>query len=54
MIFDTWTKGKKEDLRGCLGTFTGQKLFKILGKYAPISTFDDDRFDPGQIHEIRQ
>ena len=52
-IFVTWTKGKNDDLRGCIGTFTGQKLSKILGKYALISALNDDRFDPVQIHEVK-
>lgn len=25
-IFVTWTIGKEEDLRGCIGTFAGRKL----------------------------
>ena len=36
-IFVTWTKGRDEDLRGCIGTFAAQRLSKILGKYALIS-----------------
>ena len=38
-IFVTWTTGKEEDLRGCIGTFSGDKpLSHILGQYAIISS----------------
>ena len=36
-IFVTWKKGAEEELRGCIGTFAGQRLSKILGKYALVS-----------------
>lgn len=52
-IFVTWTIGKDDDLRGCIGTFAGQRLSKILGKYATISAFQDDRFDPIQAREVQ-
>lgn len=51
-IFVTWTKGKDDDLRGCIGTFAGQRLSKILGKYALISALQDTRFDPIAKHEV--
>lgn len=51
-IFVTWTTGKDDDLRGCIGTFTGQKLSKILGQYALISAFQDDRFEPIEKKEL--
>jgi AMMECR1 domain-containing protein len=43
-IFVTWKI--KEDLRGCIGTFSPSQLSTILGKYALISALEDDRFDP--------
>ena len=44
-LFVTWTKGKTSELRGCIGTFEPEKLSKILGEYATLAAFDDDRFD---------
>jgi uncharacterized protein (TIGR00296 family) len=52
-IFVTWTKGKEDDLRGCIGTFAPQRLSTILGKYALISALQDDRFDPVELHEVK-
>ena len=49
----TWTKGKDDDLRGCIGTFAAQRLSKILGKYALISALQDDRFEPVQLQEVK-
>lgn len=43
-IFVTWKI--KDDLRGCIGTFSPAQLSTILGKYALISALNDDRFDP--------
>ena len=38
-LFVTWTKGKQEDLRGCIGTFSQDaKLSKVLPSYALISS----------------
>ena len=51
-IFVTWTKGEDSDLRGCIGTFAPQKLSKILGKYALISSLTDDRFSPVSQREV--
>lgn len=52
-IFVTWTKGRKDDLRGCIGTFAEQRLSKILGKYALISALQDDRFEPVELAEVK-
>lgn len=43
-IFVTWKI--KEDLRGCIGTFSPSKLSNILSNYALVSALEDDRFDP--------
>ncbi|CDW90028.1 UNKNOWN [Stylonychia lemnae] len=51
-IFVTWTKGPESDLRGCIGTFQGQRLSKILGQYSLISALQDDRFDPISKAEV--
>ena len=51
----TWTKGKEDELRGCIGTFAPQKLSKILSRYALISALQDSRFDPiskSELHEL--
>ena len=48
----TWTIGKDDDLRGCIGTFAGKRLSKILGKYALISALADDRFEPVEKKEV--
>ena len=51
-IFVTWTKGKNDDLRGCIGTFEPEDLSHILSKYAMLAAFEDDRFEPIQRKEI--
>ena len=52
-LFVTWTKGKKEDLRGCIGTFDqSRKLSKVLKEYALISSQEDDRFGPISFKEL--
>ena len=48
----TWTKGKEDELRGCIGTFAPQKLSKILSRYALISALQDTRFDPISKSEL--
>jgi AMME syndrome candidate gene 1 protein len=50
-IFVTWKI--KNDLRGCIGTFSPAQLSTILGKYALISAFEDDRFDPISLKELK-
>ena len=52
-LFVTWTKGKDDDLRGCIGTFAqNQKLSQILSRYALISSLQDDRFEPVKRKEV--
>jgi uncharacterized protein (TIGR00296 family) len=52
-LFVTWTTGKEKELRGCIGTFSNSKLEKNLYNYALISAFEDDRFDPINIKELK-
>ena len=49
----TGTTGKEKELRGCIGTFSNSKLEKNLYNYALISAFEDDRFDPINIKELK-
>lgn len=49
-IFVTWKI--KDDLRGCIGTFSPSKLSAILSNYALISALEDDRFDPVEMEEV--
>ena len=52
-LFVTWTVGKEEDLRGCIGTFSqDQNLSDILGEYALVSSLEDDRFEPITLEEV--
>jgi uncharacterized protein (TIGR00296 family) len=44
-LFVTWHINKDE-LRGCIGTFDKASIEKNLPRYAYISAFEDDRFDP--------
>lgn len=43
-IFVTWLLDG--ELRGCIGTFSPERLSKILAQYSLISALEDDRFDP--------
>ena len=52
-VFVTWTIGKEKKLRGCVGTFTKDDLEKNLLKYTYISAFNDSRFPPITIDEIK-
>jgi len=52
-LFVTWTIGKEKDLRGCIGTFSAEKLGKNLGKYALTSALNDSRFDPITKDELQ-
>jgi uncharacterized protein (TIGR00296 family) len=45
-LFVTWHKGPEKELRGCIGTFAHNPISKNLQKYALISAFQDDRFEP--------
>ena len=52
-LFVTWTTGQEDELRGCIGTFSSDsKLSKILGRYALISSLEDDRFEPVTLNEL--
>ena len=51
-LFVTWTIGREEELRGCIGTFAGKRLSKILSKYSLISALQDERFDPVTKDEL--
>ena len=53
-LFVTWTKGKDDDLRGCIGTFSPSFLSSIVGRYSKISAFEDSRFDPISKSEVSQ
>jgi len=51
-LFVTWTVGKDEDLRGCIGTFSEETLGKNLGTYALHSGLKDSRFNPISLSEV--
>jgi uncharacterized protein (TIGR00296 family) len=51
-LFVTWTVGKEEDLRGCIGTFSEESLGKNLGTYALTSALKDSRFSPITLKEV--
>ena len=54
-LFVTWTKGKSEALRGCIGTFSQTSyLSQLLSRYALISALQDDRFSPVKLAEVPQ
>eukprot|EP00357_Protocruzia_adherens_P024549 CAMPEP_0114994048 /NCGR_PEP_ID=MMETSP0216-20121206/12892_1 /TAXON_ID=223996 /ORGANISM="Protocruzia adherens, Strain Boccale" /LENGTH=200 /DNA_ID=CAMNT_0002357805 /DNA_START=46 /DNA_END=648 /DNA_ORIENTATION=+ len=53
-LFVTWTKGRNEDLRGCIGTFSPSSLATLLPRYALIAAFEDSRFKPIQKKELPQ
>lgn len=41
-----------DDLRGCIGTFSHEKIEKVLPQYAMISAFKDTRFEPISSKEL--
>ncbi|KAH8869339.1 AMME syndrome candidate gene 1 protein [Schistosoma japonicum] len=45
-LFVTWTYGKDEKLRGCIGTFTAMNIHNGLREYAINSAMKDSRFSP--------
>ena len=49
-IFVTWLF--EGELRGCIGTFSHEKLSSILAEYTLISALEDDRFDPIDLKEL--
>ncbi|XP_064638489.1 AMMECR1-like protein [Lineus longissimus] len=51
-LFVTWKFGKERHLRGCIGTFSAQKLHNGLREYAITSAMKDSRFDPIKKDEL--
>ena len=51
-LFVTWTKGKKSELRGCIGTFQPDQLENNLAEYTVLAALDDDRFKPVKLKEM--
>ena len=49
-MFVTWFKD--DELRGCIGTFGKQSLYKGLMEYAVISGMSDSRFSPMKASEL--
>ncbi|XP_040580689.1 AMMECR1-like protein [Lepeophtheirus salmonis] len=45
-LFVTWTTGKDQKLRGCIGTFNEMELHSGLKEYAITSALKDSRFSP--------
>lgn len=41
-----------DELRGCIGTFSHEKIEKMLPQYALISAFEDSRFEPISLNEL--
>ena len=52
-LFVTWTKGKNQILRGCIGTFEAESLEENLTKFTLLSALNDDRFKPINKKEIK-
>ena len=51
-LFITWKIDAKDELRGCIGTFSKEKLEKNLKYFALNSAFNDDRFSPISLKEL--
>ena len=51
-VFVTWTKGKEQNLRGCIGTFHSDDLEENLKDFAMSAAFKDSRFPPINEREI--
>ncbi len=51
-VFVTWTKGKEQNLRGCIGTFHSDDLEENLKNFAISAAFKDSRFPPINEREI--
>ncbi|CAI2334023.1 unnamed protein product [Caenorhabditis sp. 36 PRJEB53466] len=52
-LFVTWKIGARQDLRGCIGTFSEDlRLTDALNEYAKTSAFHDSRFKPIGKEEI--
>jgi uncharacterized protein (TIGR00296 family) len=52
-LFVTWTTGKEKELRGCIGTFLNDKLENNLPKFALKAAFNDHRFSPIKLKEVK-
>lgn len=51
-LFVTWKISANDDLRGCIGTFSSDKLENNLKYFALSAAFNDDRFPPIQLKEL--
>ena len=51
-VFVTWTTGREQNLRGCIGTFYSDNLENNLYKFALSAAFEDSRFPPISKNEI--
>ena len=49
-LFVTWKLNG--DLRGCIGTFSPDRLSKLVPDYAIISGMKDSRFEPISLEEV--
>ena len=52
-LFVTWTVGPSKSLRGCIGTFKSDNLEKNLKQFALTAAFEDSRFNPIKINEVK-
>ena len=46
----TWKK--HGELRGCIGTFSAEKLSKLVPQYALTAALKDPRFDMMKLEEV--
>ncbi|KAM7543025.1 hypothetical protein Aperf_G00000005456 [Anoplocephala perfoliata] len=51
-LFVTWSYGKEQRLRGCIGTFKAMNLHNGLREYALNSALRDSRFSPITLKEF--
>ena len=51
-VFVTWSTGKEQNLRGCIGTFYPDNLKKNLENFGLSAAFKDSRFPPIKKEEI--
>ena len=51
-VFVTWSTGKEQNLRGCIGTFYSDNLKKNLENFGLSAAFKDSRFPPIKKEEI--
>eukprot|EP00924_Labyrinthula_sp_SR-Ha-C_P011614 snap_masked-scaffold_17-processed-gene-3.12-mRNA-1 protein AED:0.39 eAED:0.39 QI:0/-1/0/1/-1/1/1/0/190 len=45
-VFITFSRSPNDSLRGCIGTFSPDSLWKQLAKYTRYAAFNDSRFRP--------